>query len=255
MFRPRIIPVLLIRNKGLVKTIKFNKTTYIGDPINAVRLFNELKADELVFLDIDASKQNYTISEKLVKKIGKEAYMPFSVGGGIKRADDAKKLIAAGAEKIIINTFAQKNPKLITEISNQLGSQSVIVSIDAKKNIIGRYKTVIYGGSKSQNISPAESAKIMEKAGAGEIIINSINQDGAINGYDIDLIKDVAEKVNIPVIALGGAGNYNDFAKAINSGKASAVAAGSMFVYYGPHKAVLINYPSFKEKRKNFKQL
>jgi imidazole glycerol-phosphate synthase subunit HisF len=247
MFRPRVIPVLLLKGKGLVKTVQFKNPTYIGDPINAVKIFNDMEADELVFLDITATNENRIPSAEIIKRISDEAFMPFAVGGGIKSINDVKSLIQAGAEKVVINSSSVTNPQLITEAANIFGNQSIIVSIDVKKNFWGKKLVYINCGQKSTGISPVEHAQKMEEAGAGEILINSIDLDGTMSGYDIELIKSVSESVFVPVVASGGAGNLNHFKSAITEGKASAVAAGSMFVFHGPRRGVLINYPEKKE--------
>jgi len=246
MFRPRVIPTLLIKGKGLVKTVKFKSPRYIGDPINAVKIFNDLESDEIIFLDITASTEGRTILPDLVKNIGDEAFMPFAVGGGIRTVDHAKELIAAGAEKVVLNTIVPKKYKLVDDIAKVYGNQSVVVSIDTKKNMFRKYKVYTHGGSKSTKLDPVEHAINSENAGAGEIFINTISSDGIMTGYDYDIIEAVSEAVNIPVIACGGAGNYEHFKLAVDSG-ASAVAAGSMFVYHGPRNAVLINYPEKDE--------
>lgn len=247
MFRPRVIPCLLLKGKGLVKTIKFKNPTYIGDPINAVWIYNKQEADELIFLDITASKEKKCISSELVKKIGKETYMPFAVGGGISTFAEAKGLLAAGAEKIVISTAAINNPVLITKMADVYGSQSVVVSIDVKKNLWGKYEVFILSGSKGTKIDPVTHARNVEKLGAGEILINSIDRDGTMQGYDIELIKKISKAVTIPVIACGGAGRLEDFREAVIIGGASAVAAGSLFVFQGKRRAVLTNYPGKKE--------
>lgn len=244
MFRPRVIPVLLLKNKGLVKSIKFKDYRYIGDPINAVKIFNDLRADELVFLDILASKENRTISVDFVKDVGDEANMPFAVGGGIRTLKDIEKLIKAGAEKVVINSYAAENPEFIKQASDEFGSSTIVVSIDVKKKPLGKKQVYILGGSKSTGLNPVTYAKLIEEKGAGEIIINSIEKDGLMTGYDLQLIKDVAMSVAIPVVACGGAGCYNDLIKAVKESYPSAVAAGSLFVYHGQRKAVLINYLS-----------
>lgn len=251
MFRPRVIPTLLLKDKGLVKTVKFSKPTYIGDPINAVKIFNEMEADELVFLDVSATNENRTPSFDLIKQIGDEAFMPFAVGGGIKNIADIKKIISAGAEKIVINSAAFYNKNLIDEAASVIGSQSIIVSIDVKKNFFGKYEVYVNGGKKNTSISPEKYAEEFAKKGAGEILLNSIDKDGTMSGYDLTLIKSVSSAVDIPVVACGGAGKKEDFTAAINFG-ASAVAAGSMFVYYGSRKGVLINYPEKEELNKIF---
>lgn len=246
MFRPRLIPCLLLKDLGLVKTIKFQEPRYIGDPINAVRIFNDLEADELVFLDINASKNKKTIDLDFVKKVGEEAFMPFAVGGGIKTIEQIKKILNVGAEKVVLNTSAIENQELIKEAADIFGSQSIIASIDAKKES-NNYKVYTHGGTKPTNLNLLELAKKVESLGAGEIIINSMDKDGTMEGYDLELIRLISNSVNIPVIALGGAGNLNDFKKAIKQGKATAVAAGSFFIYSSKTRGILINYPDKEE--------
>jgi len=247
MFRPRVIPVLLLKDQGLVKSIKFKDHRYIGDPINAVRIFNDLGADELIFLDILASSHNRCISIDLVKSIGDEANMPFGVGGGIRTIEQIKNIINSGAEKVILNTIAAVNPEFIKNSSNTFGSSTIVVSIDVKRNFVGREYVYVLSGKQSTKYDPIDFAKLMEDMGAGEIVVNSIDRDGTMSGYDISLIKRVSEAVRIPVVASGGAGKYSDFKCAIDDGYASAVAAGSMFVFHGPRRAVLINYPDRDE--------
>lgn len=244
MFRPRVIPVLLLKGQGLVKSTRFKNHRYIGDPINAVRIFNDLKADELVFLDILASKENRTVSLNFVKNVGEEANMPFAAGGGIKTLRQIRDILHAGAEKVVINTEAFLNPGFIRQASDTFGSSTISVFIDVKKKLFGSEQTWIKAGSKSTGKSPVEIAKEMEQQGAGELIIQSIESDGMMKGYDLQLLRKISESVTIPVVALGGAGSMIDFKQAINEGSASAVAAGSMFVYYGPRNAVLVNYPT-----------
>ena len=252
MFRPRVIPILLLKNKGLVKSIKFKNHRYIGDPINAVKIFNDLKSDELVLLDILASKENRMISLDFVMNVGDEANMTFAVGGGIKTIEGIKKIINAGAEKVVINSFAVENPSFIKEASDVFGSSTIVVSIDVKKNFFGKNKIYTYGGSKNTGLDPIDFVKLMEKNGVGEIIINSIDNDGNMLGYNLNLIESIASAVSVPVVALGGAGSTKDFKFAVKS-FASAVAAGSLFVYHGARKAVLINYPSQSELKNIFK--
>lgn len=251
MYRPRIIPCLLLKDKGLVKTKEFKNPVYLGDPINAVRIFNELEADELVFLDIEATNENRVISTEIVKKIGDEAFMPFGVGGGIKKVSEIRDILNSGAEKVILNSHAVKNPKFVKEASEIFGSQSVTISIDVKKTDSGE-EVFICGGKVSTKKSPEEVALEMEKAGAGEIILNSIDNDGKMEGYDLDLVERVSKTVKIPVVACGGAGRLEDFNKAIKNG-AMAVAAGSLFVFAGKGQGVLINYPEKKEILESFK--
>jgi len=241
MHRIRVIPCLLLKNNGLVKTKKFKDPIYVGDPINAVKIFNDKEADELLFIDIEASKQNKGPNYDLLSRIVKEAFMPFGYGGGIKSLEDIKRLLHLGVEKVCVNSFAIKDPEFIRKASDIAGSQSIVVSIDVKKNIFGKYKVYDYLRQKTTDIDPFEFAKKVEECGAGEILLTSVDKEGTYDGYDLDLIKRISKVVNIPVIALGGASNIDDFKQAINSG-ASAVSAGSLFVFYGPHKAVLINY-------------
>ena len=247
MFRPRVISVLLLKNSALVKSIKFKKHKYIGDPINAVRILNDLKADELVFLDIEASKNNSLISLEFVKNVGEEACMPFAVGGGIRTIEDIKAIINAGAEKVIINSYAAQNPGFIKQASEIFGSSTIVVCIDVKKNMFGKQRQYIYSGTKMTEYDPVEFACLMEKNGAGEIIIQSIDRDGVMQGYDLELTKAVSLAVGIPVVALGGAGNNNDFNEAFQKGYANGLAAGSLFVYQGRNRGVLINYPKKNE--------
>ncbi len=253
MFRPRVIPILLLKGMGLVKSIKFKDYRYIGDPINAVKIFNDLKADELVFLDILASKERRKVSLDFVRNVGDEANMPFAVGGGIRSIKTIKEIINAGAEKVVINTYAVENPEFIKQASEEFGTSTIVVSIDVKKKIFGKKQVYTMGGTKSTGLSPIEFAQLMQKKGAGEIIITSIEKEGLMSGYDLNLIKQVSEAVEIPVVASGGAGELYDFSKAVNESYASAVAAGSMFVYHGPRKAVLVNYPNVIELNNIFK--
>ena len=253
MFRPRVIPILLLKNKGLVKSIQFKDYKYIGDPINAVKIFNDLKADELIFLDIVASKEKRSIPLDFVKNVGDEANMPFSVGGGINSISKIKEIINAGAEKAIINSYSVENPKFIKEASAEFGSSTIIVSMDIKKSLFGKKQLYTLAGTKATGLNPIDFAKKMEEMGAGEIMVNSTEQDGMMNGFDLELIKGIAQAVTIPVIAAGGAGKLEDLKLAVTNAHASAVAAGSMFVYHGSRKAVLVNYPSNKDLIDTFK--
>ncbi len=247
MFRPRIIPVLLLKNLALVKSIQFKNHKYIGDPINAVRIFNDLKADELVFLDIEASKNDRLISLDFVKNVGEEANMPFGVGGGIKSLEDIKNILSTGAEKVIINSYAAQNPDFIREASDAFGSSTIVVCMDVKHKMLRGQRTWVLGGSKSTSYTPLEFAQLMEKNGVGELIIQSIERDGTMEGYDIELIKSIATTVSVPVVALGGAGKKEDLREVYQNGHANALAAGSLFVYQGSKRGVLINYPDKNE--------
>jgi cyclase len=247
MFRPRVIPVLLLKGEGLVKTVAFKKERYIGDPINAVRIFNDLNADELIFLDILASKENRTISKKFVENVGAEANMPFAVGGGIKTLKDIGRIISSGAEKVVINSYASENPDFIRQASSDFGSSTISVCMDIKSSLFRGEKVWALGGKKVTKYAPEDFAKMMEDKGAGELIIQSISRDGMMSGYDIPLIRKISEAVSIPVVALGGAASYGDFRLAYTDGYASGVAAGSVFVYYGSERGVLLNYPQYDE--------
>jgi len=250
MLNTRVIPVLLLRNRGLVKTVEFKEGKYIGDPINAVKIFNEKEVDELIFLDITASKEQREPNFEVIRDIATECFMPFGYGGGIKTIQHIKKLFSSGAEKAIINSSAIENPSFIKEASDFFGSQSIVVSIDVKKDFSGKYKVYDSSKDKLTDLDPVEFSIKMESLGCGEIFLNSVERDGTMEGYDMDLIKKVSNAVNIPVIACGGAGKLDDFRDAVKQGSASAVAAGSLFVFYGKHKAVLINYPSQEELEK-----
>jgi len=244
MFRPRVIPVLLLKNKGLIKSTQFKDHRYIGDPINAVKIFNDLKADELVFIDILASKEGRCISLDFIKNVGEEANMPFAAGGGITNIKQIQDIIAAGAEKVVINTQASIKPNFIREAADTFGSSTIVVCMDVKKKFFGKVQTWSMAGEKATGYNPVDFVKLMEEKGAGEIIVQSIERDGMMQGYDIDLIKSISESVSIPVVALGGAGNLEDMNTAFTQAYANGLAAGSLFVYHGARKGILINYPS-----------
>jgi len=250
MFRPRVIPVLLLKDLGLVKGKKFKNYTYIGDPINAVKIFNDLGADELIFLDIEATNKKRLISMDFVKKVGVEANMPFGVGGGISKINQIKEIIALGAEKVILNTSAVKDFGFIESAVQEFGSSTIVVSVDVKKTFFQGLKVFTNSGKNLTKLDPLEHCIKMEKLGVGEIILNSIDYDGMMKGYDLKLIENISKSISIPVVASCGAGKFDDFNDAILRGKASAVAAGSMFVFHGPRNAVLINYPTKEELQK-----
>jgi cyclase len=246
MLHPRVIPCLLLSNGGLVKTIKFGTPRYIGDPINAVRIFNDKEVDELVFLDIDAGRSSLGPNFELLSDITAEAFMPFGYGGGISNLDQVKQLYQMGVEKVIINSAAEDNPNLISDIANLAGSSGLVVSIDVRRNWVGKYSVCVDNGLRILKRGPIEFAQDMEKLGAGEILLNAIDRDGTMCGFDTELIRQISECVSIPVVAVGGAGTLAHFQDGINAG-ASAVAAGSMFIYHGKHRAVLISYPEYKQ--------
>ena len=250
MLQPRIIPVLLLKGKGLVKGRKFKRHKYIGDPINTIKLFNDMQADELIFLDINATTEKRIYLKEFIQSISDNCLMPFTIGGGIKTIDHVHDMLENGAEKVCFNSSIIENPSLITDSAKTFGSQSVVASIDFKKNWLGKYKVYINSGRKITNKDPIDFSKEVVDLGAGEILINSIDRDGMKDGYDNNLIAKVSNSVDVPVIASGGAGSIEDLSKGIKIGKATAVAAGTLFVYYGRRDAVLINYPSKKERQK-----
>lgn len=233
----------------MVKSVAFKKHKYIGDPINAVRIFSTLKADELLILDIGATTKKTFIDTNLIRLIGEEANMPFGVGGGLKNLDQIKACIAAGAEKVVIGSAAALKPHFIKEASDNFGSSTISVCIDVKKNFWGKTSVWIENGKRNTGLDPISLAKKMEKMGAGELIVQSITNDGQMSGFDLELTMSISEAVNIPVVALGGAGTNAHILEVRSKGRASAIAAGSMFVYHGSNRGVLINYPAHKEIR------
>lgn len=243
----RIIPCLLLRNNGLVKTVRFKESTYIGDPINTVRIFNEKEVDEIFFLDIDATRENKEPPYGLIHNIASECFMPFAYGGGIHSVKQIERIIKSGAEKVIINTHAYLEAGFLKEAVKEFGSSTIAVSIDVKKEFLKGNTVYIKGGTQRTGMDPVEYAKRIEDDGAGEIMVNSIDRDGVMQGFDIELIKSISGSIRIPIIACGGAGTLTDFSLAVKQGGASAVAAGSFFVFHGKRRAVLITYPSYAE--------
>jgi cyclase len=240
--QPRIIPVLLLHKGGLYKTKQFKNPSYVGDPINAVRIFNEKEVDELIILDIDCSKENKEPNYTLIEEIVSEAFMPIGYGGGVSSLTIAQKVFQLGVEKVIINTAIQNNQQLLADIAAIYGAQAVVASIDYKKSFFGGTKAYFNNGIKKSNHTPQKLAQIAEKTGAGEIMLNAIDREGTYQGFDIDLLKQIVEVVQIPVIVSGGASTNADFDIAKHAG-ASGMAASSMFIYKRPHRAVLISYP------------
>jgi cyclase len=251
MLRPRIIPCLLIYQKGLVKTVKFKEPKYIGDPLNAVRIFNEKESDELLVLDIDATIENREPDYKMIEKLAAECRMPLCYGGGVKTVEQAQRIFALGVEKIAISSGAVAKPELVSEMAMRVGSQSVVVVLDVRKAILSRkYEIYTHNGKKNTGKNPVEFAADLEKLGAGEIVINSIDRDGMMTGYDILLIESIWNNTSLPVTALGGAGSLEDIRNLIAKYRNIGAAAGSLFVFKGIYKAVLINYPNWAEKEK-----
>jgi imidazole glycerol-phosphate synthase subunit HisF len=247
MLRTRVIPVLLLQHGGLVKGRQFKNHRYIGDPINAVRIFNEKEVDELVFMDIAATDEDRDPDFDLIADIAGEAFMPFAYGGGIRTVDQIEKLFSIGVEKAVVNTAAFHEPSRVKEAVRVAGSQSIVVSMDVKKTMFGSYEVYVNNGRTRTNLDPVTYAKKMEEYGVGELIVSSIDREGTGHGYDIKLLEIVANSVDVPVVALGGAGSLEDLAQAKNETAVSGLAAGDLFVFHGKHKAVLITYPSYPE--------
>lgn len=247
MLRTRVIPCLLLKGNGFYKTTKFKNPVYLGDPINILKIFNEKEVDEIFVLDIGATSLQKDLNMNLLSDFASECFMPLGYGGGIRTLDQMKAVFQLGFEKVAINTSAFDNPELITQGASAFGNQSVVVSIDVKKSLLGSYEVMTRSGIKKTGRKPAEYAREMEARGAGEILLSAIDRDGTMEGYDLKLVKMVAAAVKIPVIACGGAGNIGDFGAAVKEAGASAAAAGAMFVFQGPHRAVLINFPPPEE--------
>jgi cyclase len=250
MLQTRIIPCLLLKDNSLVKTVNFKKPAYIGDPVNTARIFNELEVDELVLLDISATNNNRKPDFKILAELANECFMPLAYGGGINNFDDAKKIFEIGIEKIIINSVAFTNPGLITELAEYFGNQSIVVSIDVKKNIFGKYQVYSNSGKKKQKVDPVAWAQELEQLGAGEILLTAIHQEGTWKGFDLNIIDKISNAVNIPVIANGGASSIEDIVKAVKKGYASAVSLGSMVVYQNKGMGVLVNFPDQSKIKK-----
>lgn len=248
MLRSRVTPCLLVHNKGLVKTVKFKDAKYVGDPINAVKIFNEKEVDELVVLDIDASVEGREPDYSLIEKLAVESRMPLCYGGGIKTAEQARKIIGLGVEKVALSSAVMQNPAIVKEIAQAVGAQSVVVVFDVKKKLLGGYDIYVNNGTQKIKDNFFELLQQVEQLGIGEIVVNSIDQDGVMKGYDIALAEKVRETVTSPLTILGGAGSLDDVAKLQSKLGVIGAAAGSLFVFKGVYKAVLINYPSYDAK-------
>lgn len=251
MLAARVIPCLLIEDGRLVKSVKFRNAKYIGDPINAVRIFNDKEVDELLFLDIGATRERREPDFALIADIASEAFMPFGYGGGVTTIEQVKRLFAIGVEKVVINTAAAHTPGLISEAASVAGSASIVASVDVRLTWRGKYEVCVAGGTRKVSSDPVTYARSLEARGAGEILLTAIHRDGTMQGYDLPLVEKVAAGVGVPVVAAGGAGDWSDFRAAVRHG-ASGVAAGSLFVYQGKHKAVLITYPQYAELQRLF---
>lgn len=242
----RVIPCLLWQGGGLVKTTKFKQPNYIGDATNAIRIFNEKEVDELMLLDIEASVKGRRPNLDLIRQIASECFMPLAYGGGVSTLEDIRNILSLGVEKVCINSKAVQDPEFIRQAGATFGNSTIVVCIDYRKTLLGKNVVTGLSGSNKSKYDPLQFAKLMEEMGAGELVLNSIDRDGTMTGYDIEMIRKVTDAVSIPVIALGGAGTTQHLFEAIDQTHVSAVAAGSMFVYQGKHKAVLINYPDRK---------
>lgn len=253
MVQIRVIPCLLYKNGALVKTVHFQNEKYVGDPINTVRIFNEKEVDELIFLDILATIEKKTPDLDFLQNIASECFMPLCYGGGITSLQEMEKIFNIGVEKVAMNSAVPGNPELIKSASDNFGSQSIVVSIDVKKSILGKYQVYTHRGRIKQPLDPVIFARQIQEWGAGELLLNSIDRDGTGSGFDLVLIQKVAEAVEIPTIACGGAGSLEHFREAVAVG-ASAVSAGSFFVFHGKHRAVLITYPDQKSLSETFKK-
>jgi len=249
MLRPRIIPCLLVKNGGLVKTVRFGNPKYVGDPINAVRIFNEKEVDELFVADIDATVQGREPDYTMIKNLAAECRMPLCYSGGVRTVEQIQRIISLGVEKVAVSSAAVHDPKLLSDAAKMVGSQSVVAVMDVKKSQANcNYEIWTHNGSKPTGKSPAEFARQVESLGAGEVVINSIDNDGMMKGYDLALVRTIRESINLPITVLGGAGSLKDIRELINIFGIIGAAAGSLFVFKGVYRAVLINYPSRSEK-------
>lgn len=238
----------MLQDNGLVKTVNFKNPKYVGDPINAVKIFNEKEVDELAIFDIDATAKGLEPNYNLIERIANQSRMPLCYGGGVKTIEQAQKIFGLGIEKIALSSSILQDPDLITQIADRVGAQSVIVVLDIKKKLFGGYEVFTHNGKKATGINPLDFVLKAQQLGAGEIIINSIDQDGLMKGYDMALIDKIRERISVPLTVLGGAGSLSDIEKVIQKHKIIGVAAGSLFVFKGVYKAVLINYPTKAEK-------
>ena len=247
MLRTRVIPCLLLHGHGLVKTRRFKDSVYIGDPVNAVRIFSEKEVDELILLDIDASREGREPNYELIAEIAGECFMPLAYGGGVRSLEQVRRLIRSGVEKVVINSAAFFSCQVIRDAAEVFGSQAVVGAVDVKKPLLASWKVMAKAGTVDAGVPLDAHVQALVMAGAGEIFINSIDRDGSMTGFDLELIRRVSGAVQVPVIACGGAGSVEHLRQAVREGGASAVAAGSLFVFHGKHRAVLINYPNAAE--------
>lgn len=253
MLRSRIIPCLLVKNGGLVKTVQFDSPKYVGDPLNAVRIFNEKEVDELFVIDIDATAQNREPNYQLIQNLAGECRMPLCYGGGVKTVEQIQRIVGLGVEKVSFSSSAVATPNLITEAAEKVGSQSVVVVIDVRKSgFLRKHEVYTHNGTKKTGLNPVDFARKVQKFGAGEVVINSIERDGHMKGYDLYLVQEIRDAINLPLTVLGGAGSLDDISDLIQRFGIIGAAAGSLFVFKGKYRAVLINYPSHEEKEALF---
>ena len=246
MLKHRVIPALLLRNGGLVKTKKFKLPKYVGDPINAIRIFNDKEVDELMVLDITASKERQEPNYALIEEFAGECFMPLTYGGGVASVEQAEQIFSLGVEKICLQTAALENPTLVTKLAERFGAQSVVVSVDIKRNFLGNPK--VYGSARGKALAEPWLLMVQRlvNAGAGEVLLNAVDRDGTLDGPDFELVSEASSALSVPLIAVGGVASLSDIKALVDSG-ASAVAAGAFFVFHGPHRAVLITYPDYNE--------
>lgn len=246
MLATRVIPALLLQDRGLVKTIKFKNPIYVGDAVNAVKIFNEKEVDELIFLDITASKKSRQPNFSLISELASECFMPFAYGGGITNLDEIQKILQLGVEKVVINHSVLTDIRFLEAAVRRFASSTIVVAIDVKKDLFGRFRVYDHVRHRTTQKDPFNYARELEAAGAGELFINDVDRDGTYSGYNLPLLKGMTDLVSIPLIACGGASSLEDLKAAASDGGASAVAAGSLFVFQKPHRAVLISYPPAK---------
>lgn len=251
---PRVIPLLLIKEERLYKGQKFTKDVYVGDPINTIRIFNEKEVDEIIVLDIAATMDGGKPDLEYIRQMASECFMPLCYGGGITTLDEIESILRAGIEKVSLNAICFERPEIVTEAAERFGSQAVVASIDVRKKMLGQWEVRSHRAERGTQVDPVTHARKMEDLGAGEILLTSVIREGMCEGYDLDLVKAVSEAVSIPVIASGGGGSLDDFSAALKAG-ASAVSAGSFFVFYGKHRAVLITYPDREELKLAFGEI
>lgn len=253
MLRSRIIPCLLVKNGGLVKTVQFDNPKYVGDPLNAVRIFNEKEVDELLVIDIDATAQNREPDYQLIQNLAGECRMPLCYGGGVKTVEQIQRIVGLGVEKVSFSSSAVVTPNLITEAAEKVGSQSVVVVLDVRKSgFLRKHEVYTHNGTKKTGLNPVDFARKVQKLGAGEVVINSIERDGHMKGYDLHLVQEIRDAIDLPLTVLGGAGSLDDISGLIQRFGTIGAAAGSLFVFKGKYRAVLINYPSHEEKETLF---